>query len=136
MTKIYFLFILIPFLVNAQLDQRFFNTIKNEKAVSNALIEWKNFDSGMSGLNEKFWYHPIDTNVMFMGPDMSVAYGTCDNGKSWQTIKDSDGFGKDLARVLDIVFSTQNPDFGLALERRGKVFETNNTLLITIYFQF
>jgi hypothetical protein len=122
----YLLFLLIPLVTSAQQDQNFFNKIKSEKIASNANIILKNFGPGMSGYNEEFWCHPTDTNVMFMGPDMHVAYGTWDNGKSWQTIKDSDGFGKDMERVLDIEFSLQNPDFGLALERRGTLFQTND----------
>lgn len=104
----------------------FFKKIKTEKTFSDPSVEWKNFGPGMSGYNEEFWCHPTDENVMFMGPDMHVSYGTWDNGKSWHSIKDYDGDGKDLERVLDIVFSTQNPDFGLALERRGKIFKTTD----------
>ncbi|MDV7188009.1 hypothetical protein R3X25_12010 [Lutibacter sp. TH_r2] len=126
MKNFYYVLLLIPFLANAQIDKPFFRKIANKKVISNQAIEWKNFGPGMSGYNEEFWCHPTDTNVMFMGPDMHVAYGSWDNGKSWQTIKDSDGFGKGLERVLDIVFSTKNPDFGLALERRGKIFETKD----------
>lgn len=104
----------------------FFRKIEIEKVQSDPSVEWKNFGPGMSGYNEEFWCHPTDTNVMFMGPDMHVSYGTWDNGKSWHSIKDCDGDGKDLERVHDIVFSRQNPDFGLALERRGKIFETTD----------
>ncbi|RKR14362.1 photosystem II stability/assembly factor-like uncharacterized protein [Maribacter vaceletii] len=104
----------------------FFKKIKNERVTSNQSVEWKNFGPGMSGYNEEFWCHPTDENVMFMGPDMHVSYGTWDNGKSWHSIKDYDGDGKCMERVLDIVFSIQNPDFGLALERRGKIFKTTN----------
>lgn len=104
----------------------FFEQMKRERMQSDQSVVWKNFGPGMSGYNEEFWCHPTDTNVMFMGPDMHVSYGTWDNGKSWHTIKDCDGDGKDLERVHDIVFSRQNPDFGLALERRGKIFETKD----------
>lgn len=126
MKKVYYLILLIPFFTNAQIDKTFFRSIANKKISSDSLIEWKNFGPGMSGYNEEFWCHPTDVNVMFMGPDMHVAYGSWNNGKSWKTIKESDGFGKGLERVHDIVFSTKNPDFGLALERRGKIFETND----------
>jgi len=105
---------------------KFFKRVRTERVTSEQSIEWKQFGPGMSGYNEEFWCHPTDPNVMFMGPDMHVAYGSWDDGKSWHSIKDYDGDGKDLERVHDIVFSTQNPDFGLALERRGKIFETND----------
>ncbi|WP_066627384.1 WD40/YVTN/BNR-like repeat-containing protein [Labilibacter marinus] len=106
--------------------EAFFKEIKTKRVESDKSIEWKNFGPGMSGYNEEFWCHPTDVNVMFMGPDMHVSYGTWDNGKSWHTIKDYDGDGKCMERVLDIVFSRQNPDFGLALERRGKIFKTTD----------
>ncbi|WP_243739411.1 WD40/YVTN/BNR-like repeat-containing protein [Flavicella sediminum] len=110
----------------AQKNNPFFNAIAKHKVQSDPSVEWKNFGPGMSGYNEELWCHPTDENVLFMGPDMHVAYGSWDNGKSWQTIKDSDGFGKDLERVLDIDFSRQNPNFGLALERSGTIYETKD----------
>ncbi|WP_366182552.1 hypothetical protein [Flavobacterium ovatum] len=126
MKKIVCFIFLIPFLSMAQIDKKYFEKLKEEKVISDPSVEWKNFGPGMSGYNEEFWCHPTDKNVMFMGPDMHVTYGSWDNGKSWQTIKDSDGTGDDLERVHDIAFSTKNPDFGLALERRGKLFETKD----------
>ena len=126
MKRIVCFIFLIPFLASSQIDKNYFEKLKNQKVISDPSVEWKNFGPGMSGYNEEFWCHPTDPNVMFMGPDMHVAYGTWDNGKSWQTIKDSDGMGDDLERVHDIAFSTKNPDFGLALERRGKLFETKD----------
>jgi len=104
----------------------FFEKIKTQRVESDPTIVWKNFGPGMSGYNEEFWCHPTDQKVMFMGPDMHVAYGSWDNGESWQTIKDCDGDGLDLERVNDMTFSSTNPDYGVAIERRGKVFETND----------
>ena len=112
------------FQLQAQSD--YFNTLKNQRVVSDATVEWRQFGPGMSGYNEEFWCHPTDPNVMFVGPDMHVAYGTWDNGKTWQTIKDSDGDGLDLERVNDMTFSLNNPNFGVAIERRGKVFTTQD----------
>ncbi|CAZ97762.1 WD40/YVTN/BNR-like repeat-containing protein [Zobellia galactanivorans] len=102
----------------------FFQQIKTEKIASDPSIEWKNFGPGMSGYCEEFWNHPTDANVMFMGPDMHVSYGTWDNGKSWHSLKDHDGLGHDMKRVLDIEFSLQNPDYGMAIDWNGWVFET------------
>ncbi|CDF79828.1 glycoside hydrolase (GHnc), partial [Formosa agariphila KMM 3901] len=119
----------VPLLACAQQtksQQQFFETIKTERIISDPSVIWKNFGPGMSGYNEEFWCHPTDTNVMFMGPDMHVSYGTWDNGKSWQTIKDSDGDGLDMERVHDIAFSVQNPDFGVAIERAGGVYSSND----------
>jgi len=107
-------------------NKAFFEQIKTEKVLSDSTIVWKNFGPGMSGYNEEFWTHPTDPSTMFMGPDMHVSYGTWDGAKSWHTLKDSDGSGFDMERVLDIVFSKQNPDFGVALERRGDVYTSYN----------
>lgn len=104
----------------------FFEKIKTEKVKSDIEIEWKNFGPGMSGYNEEFWTHPTDANTMFMAPDMHVSYGTWDGGKSWHTIKDSDGYGLDMERVHDIVFSSKNPNFGVAIERAGGIYISNN----------
>lgn len=107
-------------------ELNFFERLKTERVESDPSIVWKNFGPGMSGYNEEYWCHPSDTNAMFMGPDMHVTYGSWDNGKSWQTVKDCDGDGLDLERVNDMTFSSINPDYGVAIERRGKVFETND----------
>ena len=104
----------------------FFQKIKTEKIQSDPSVEWKNFGPGMSGYCEEFWCHPTDTNVMFMGPDMHVSFGTWDGGKSWHTLKDCDGLGQDMKRVLDIEFSRQNADFGMALDWNGWIYETTN----------
>ncbi|MFW2377548.1 MAG: WD40/YVTN/BNR-like repeat-containing protein [Cellulophaga baltica] len=107
-------------------NKSFFEQIKTEKVISDSSIVWKNFGPGMSGYNEEFWTHPSDPKTMFMGPDMHVSYGTWDGAKSWHTLKDSDGSGFDMERVLDIVFSKQNPDFGVAIERRGVVYTSKD----------
>lgn len=104
----------------------FFEKLKTQRVESDTTVVWKNFGPGMSGYNEEFWCHPTDTAAMFMGPDMHVSYGTWDNGKSWHSIKDYDGDGLGLERVNDMAFSLINPDFGVAIERRGKVFETKD----------
>ncbi|WP_243739412.1 WD40/YVTN/BNR-like repeat-containing protein [Flavicella sediminum] len=104
----------------------FFRKIKTEKIISDPAVEWKSFGPAMSGYCEGFWCHPTDPDVLFMGPDMHVSYGSWDSGKSWQTLKDSDGLGKDMKRVLDIEFSLQNPDYGMALDWNGWVYETKN----------
>ncbi|WP_010134945.1 WD40/YVTN/BNR-like repeat-containing protein [Ochrovirga pacifica] len=107
-------------------NRKFFKTIQSERVISDPSIKWKQFGPGMAGYNEEFWCHPTDSNVMFMGPDMHVSYGTWDNGKSWHSLKDADGDGTDMERVLDIDFSTQHPDFGVAIERAGGVYTTHD----------
>lgn len=104
----------------------FFGKIRYERVVSDPAVEWKNFGPGMSGYCEEFWCHPTDTNAMFMGPDMHVSFGTWNNGRSWHTIKDCDAQGQDMKRVLDMDFSLQNPDFGMAIDWNGWIFSTND----------
>ncbi|WP_066631068.1 VPS10 domain-containing protein [Labilibacter marinus] len=134
MKRIYFFTIslLLFAVVNAQLTtEEFFTKMKNEKVVSDASVDWVNVAPAMSGYNETFVCHPTDPNVMFMGPDMHVSYGTWDNGESWHTIKDFDGNGDDMRRVIDFEFSLQNPDLGYAITlvydadaNSGKLYKT------------
>lgn len=112
--------------VFAQIDQAYFDKLRTENVTSSDEVIWKNFGPGMSGYNEEYWCHPTDLDVMFMAPDMHNAYGTWDGGVSWQTLKDYDGDGWDMERVTDIQFSLVNPDFGVAIERRGQVMITND----------
>ena len=113
---------ILAFTISAnELDNAFFDKIRTQRVESDPNVVWKNFGPGMSGYNEEFWCHPTDPTVMFMGPDMHVCYGSWDNGKSWHTLKDYDGDGKDLERVNDICFSKKNPNFGVAIDRSGLV---------------
>ncbi|TNJ43151.1 hypothetical protein KFZ70_11225 [Tamlana fucoidanivorans] len=107
-------------------NQDFFKTLRLQKVQSDQNVQWNNFGPGMSGYCEGFWCHPTDANVMFMGPDMHVSFGTWDGGKSWHTLKDSDGLGLDMKRVLDIEFSIQNPDFGMAIDWNGWIYQTHD----------
>lgn len=111
---------------HAQLDQTFFKKLQNERVQSSDLVTWQQFGPGMSGYCEAYWCHPTDPNVMFMSPDMYNSYGTWDGGKSWQTIKDYDGNGRDMRRVQHIVFSIQNPKFGMAIDVAGKLYKTQD----------
>ncbi|WNJ16565.1 VPS10 domain-containing protein [Pontibacter sp. G13] len=104
----------------------YFDLLRVQRSASVDTIVWKNFGPGLSGYCEEFWCHPTDTNVMFMGPDMHSAFGTWDNGQTWETLKDWDGTGVRRRRIHDIVFSRTNPDFGLMLEREGEIFETQD----------
>lgn len=118
--------------INGQKSSKdFFKKIKNERVVSDESVTWKNIAPAMAGYNETYYCHPTDTNVMFMGPDMHVTYGTWDNGKSWQSIKDCDGQGDDMRRVIDFAFSLQNPNLGYAITlvygakgNEGKLYKT------------
>ena len=110
----------------AQHNQDYFIKLHSQRMPSSDLVEWIQIGPGMSGYCEEFWCHPTDEKVMFMSPDMYNSYGTWDKGKSWHTIKDCDGNGKDMRRVQSIVFSHQNPDFGLAIDVRGYLYKTND----------
>ncbi|NJB83528.1 VPS10 domain-containing protein [Wenyingzhuangia aestuarii] len=119
--------------INVVAEIPFFEKIKTQRVTSSNKVVWKSFGPGTSGYCEEFWCHPTDPNVMFSGPDMHAAFGTWDNGKTWQTLKDYDGTGVDLRRVIDIKFSLTNPDYGMLFDNNqtgsstsGKIFETQD----------
>ncbi|MDO6802320.1 hypothetical protein Q4595_07645 [Wenyingzhuangia sp. 1_MG-2023] len=118
---------LLGFNVNAQLDKKYFKKLNSKKVTSTDLVTWQQVGPGMSGYCEEFWCHPTDAKVIMMSPDMFNTYGTWDGGKSWKTIKDIDGDGRDLARVRKFMFSHQEPSFGLAITGGGKLYKTNDT---------
>lgn len=105
---------------------QYFDLLRTQKVASTPLLEWKQFGPGMSGYCEEFWCHPTDPNTLFMGPDMHVSYGSWDHGQSWATLKDPDGQGLDMKRVLDITFSRQDPNFALSIDWDGLVFRTED----------
>ncbi len=119
-------FALLPKSLQGQLNQAYFQTLQTQRLSSSDTIEWAQIGPGMSGYCEEFWCHPTDENVMFMSPDMYNTYGSWDNGLSWQTIKDVDGTGKDMRRVQAIVFSHQDPNFGLAIDVRGALYQSTD----------
>ncbi|WP_156152584.1 T9SS type A sorting domain-containing protein [Flammeovirga sp. OC4] len=102
----------------------FFKELQTTKLTSNNEYVWTQFGPGMSGYCEEFWCHPTDDDVLFMSPDMYNSYGSWDGGNSWHTIKDVDGSGKDMRRIQSIVFSHQDPDFGLAIDVRGHLYKS------------
>ena len=128
---LFVIYVLLGLIMNAQcyaqqVKEDYFQRIRTKTIKSDSIVEWKNFGPGMSGYCEEFWCHPTDSNVMFMGPDMHVSYGTWDNGKSWHTIKDSDSLGQEMKRVLDVEFSLQDPDSGMAIDWNGWAYETTD----------
>ncbi len=104
----------------------YFDRLDSMKVASTSQLEWKQFGPGMAGYCEELWCHPTDVNTMLMGPDMHVSFGSWDRGKSWQTIKDCDGTGYDMERVIEIAFSRQDPDFALAIDRDGNVCKSHD----------
>ncbi|TNJ43148.1 T9SS type A sorting domain-containing protein [Tamlana fucoidanivorans] len=114
-------------------EPSFFEIIRNQRVASESSVKWINFAPGTSGYCEEFWCHPTDADVMFSGPDMHAAFGTWDGGQSWQTINDSDGNGFEMRRIIDIQFSLQNPDYGIAFANdqsgsstSGRLYETQD----------
>jgi len=104
----------------------YFEKLQNEKVNSDPFIVWQQLAPGMSGYCEVVEYHPTDPDCIMMSPDMYNSYGSWDNGNTWHTIKDCDGNGDDLKRMRDFAFSRQNPDFGVALDVRGSLWETHD----------
>ncbi|MGY6647484.1 VPS10 domain-containing protein [Wenyingzhuangia sp. IMCC45574] len=118
---------LATLVANAQYNKKYFKKLNSKKVASTDLVTWSQVGPGMSGYCEEFWCHPTDPNVIMMSPDMFNTYGTWDAGKSWKTIKDVDGEGKDLARVRKFMFSYQDPSFGLAITGGGALYKTKDT---------
>ncbi|NIJ44878.1 photosystem II stability/assembly factor-like uncharacterized protein [Wenyingzhuangia heitensis] len=112
---------------NAQLNKKYFKSLNNKQVTSTDLVQWQQVGPGMSGYCEEFWCHPTQKNVMMMSPDMYNTYGTWDGGKSWHTVKDVDGTGKDMGRIRKFEFSHQNPDFGFAISGSGQLYKTTDT---------
>ena len=113
--------------LNAQFNKSYFKKLNSKRVESTDLVEWRQVGPGMSGYCEEFWCHPTDKNVIMMSPDMFNTYGSWDAGKTWKTIKDVDGDGRDLARVRKFMFSYQNPAFGFAITGGGKLYKTLDT---------
>ena len=109
------------------LDKDYFNKLKTQKVLSTDSITWEQFGPGSAGYCEKLWCHPTDSTVLFMGPDMHVAYGSWDDGETWQTIKDCDGTGRLLERIQDIDFSRQNSSFGMLIDLSGWDYKLKGT---------
>ncbi len=111
---------------SAQLNTEYFERLKSNKVTSTDKIEWVQFAPGTAGYCEEFWCHPTDPNTILIGPDMHVAYGTWDMGESWQGLKDVDGAGDETLRIIEVVFSRQDPDLVFYLDRDGNVRESND----------
>lgn len=109
-----------------QINAEYFEQLRTQKVISDPIVQWQNIGPGMSGYNEKLWNHPFDKNVMFIAPDMHVTYGTWDGGKSWQSIKDHDELGQLMKRVVDMDFSLQEPNYIVALDWNGWVYESTD----------
>jgi hypothetical protein len=119
--------LVLSFNLNAQFNKAYFKKLNSKKVESTNLVVWNQVGPGMSGYCEEFWCHPTDKNVMMMSPDMYNTYGSWDGGKTWSSIKDADGDGKDLARVRKFMFSYQNPAFGFAITGSGMLYKTEDT---------
>ncbi|AXT53519.1 T9SS C-terminal target domain-containing protein [Aquimarina sp. BL5] len=110
-----FIFLIIPILVQAQLDQTYFQRLKTERVPSENDIEWKQFGPGNAGFSDFLRYHPTQPDVIVMGPDLFVVWQSENNGQSWFNIKDKDGNGE-FSRLRDLYYSGTNESFGLAIE--------------------
>jgi len=107
-------------------DKTYFDLLHKEQVETTDLVEWRQVGPGMAGYCEEFWCHPTDPNVIMMSPDMYNTYGSWDAGKSWHTVKNCSGNGKDLPRVRKFMFSYQNPAFGLAVSGGGQLYKTED----------
>ena len=107
-------------------DPTFFERLQTERIASDRSVQWYPVGPGMSGYNEELWPHPSDPQTTLIGPDMHVSYGTWDGAQSWQSLKDYDGLGDQMKRVIDVEFSRQRPDFGMAVDWNGWLYRTED----------
>ncbi|NRB52553.1 MAG: hypothetical protein HRU41_33135 [Saprospiraceae bacterium] len=117
----------VPVAEDVPLDKPYFKKLRSEQVPSSDLVEWQQVGPGMAGYCEEFWCHPTDPKVIMMSPDMFNTYGSWDAGKSWHTVKEADGTGKDMARIRKFEFSRQNPAFGLSITGAGgRIYKTTD----------
>ncbi len=107
-------------------DARYFERLRSERIVSDPRVVWHPVGPGMAGYNEELWPHPIDPKAIFIGPDMHVSYGSWDGGKRWHSLKDADGTGDEMKRVVDVEFSRQRADLGHAIDWNGWLYRTTD----------
>ena len=104
---------------------KYFKNLQAKKQTSTTAVNWTNVGPGMSGYNEIYYAHPTDPNSMYMSLDMGNSFYTHDNGLNWTTQKDWDSDGEQ-GRTMDADFSRKNPDFGYAIDDRGKLMITKD----------
>ncbi|MGV1682430.1 WD40/YVTN/BNR-like repeat-containing protein [Sphingopyxis sp. NJF-3] len=104
----------------------YFERLRAVRVASDPSVVWYPVGPGMAGYNEALWAHPGDSQTILIGPDMHISYGSWDGGKTWNSLKDFDGTGDEMKRVVDVDFSRQNPDFGLAIDWNGWLYRTSD----------
>ena len=107
-------------------DEPYFTRLAGEPVVSDPSVTWHPVGPGLSGYNEELWLHPSDPETVLIGPDMHVTYGSWDGGRTWHGVENPDGLGEEMKRVIDIEFSRQNPDLGLAIDWNGWLYRTTD----------
>ncbi len=113
-------------------NDAFFTKMQTERISSNPDYVWRQFGPGMSGNNHRIFWHPTDPNVVFLGPNMGLAYRSTNKGNSYQSILDCDNTGFAFRERGPIElgspdFSRQNPDFGFcSRESVSSLYKTTN----------
>lgn len=122
---ILYLFMLIAISAIAETTPQYFSDLQSSQQTSSPYIKWTNFGPGMSGYCDELFVHPTDPNSLYMNLDMGNSYYTHDAAQSWISMQewDSDGEG---GRPVWMDFSHQDPDFGFALDEKGKLKKTTD----------
>ncbi len=113
-------------------DDAFFDKMLSKRMESDSAYVWRQFGPGMSGNNHRIYWHPTDPNLVFLGPNMGIAYRSTNKGNTYQSILDCDGTGfafreRGPIELNSPDFSRQDPDFGLcSRESTASLYKTTN----------
>lgn len=114
------------FLVEEIIDNSaFFNSLRSFDVVSDESIVWKQFGPGMSGNNKGAQWHPTDSDVLYIAPNMGNAYRSTDRGFTYETMMnfDAPSYSNGIRGPRDftsIDFSRVNPDYGFCTDENNK----------------
>ncbi|MDV7185922.1 T9SS type A sorting domain-containing protein [Lutibacter sp. TH_r2] len=106
-------------------NSAFFNSLRTTDVDSDSSIVWQQFGPGMSGNNKGAQWHPTDSDILYIAPNMGNAYRSTDRGFTYETMMDEDGpsYNTGLRGPRDFTsldFSRQNPDYGFCTDENNK----------------
>jgi len=87
-------------------------------------LKWTQIAAGSQGGADSSFFHDYDSNYVYISQNMETTYMSRDNMTSvdtWETISDEDGTGggDSIAQVYQMEFSSQDENYGLAVNENG-----------------
>ncbi|WP_111708206.1 VPS10 domain-containing protein [Lutibacter citreus] len=113
-------------------ESAFFNSLRTKDVESDPSVVWQQFGPGMSGNNKSALWHPTDSDVLYIAPNMGNAYRSTDKGYTYETIMNPDApsYGTGIRGPRDFTsmdYSRQNPDYGFCTDENNKgLFHSTN----------